>query len=166
MSSPPGITKNTETSHHRSLLESVRRHLQKFQGHLGISTLPKRLMPPPSYRSVLLQKHLEGGSQIRSGTVSEFLVAFNSSLPPMSAEKLENGVEKHLAALFSHDLEWATQNPGVILDRVHRFLLHCVARDHDLDYLVPLSQADQQCFIRLATAYQWSLMHKSVYGWT
>jgi hypothetical protein len=169
MSYPPKDTNVVETPSRSRILETLQSSLRKLQGQLSMNTLTRYLTPPPSYKTVLLQKHSEGISRTKMLNVAEFLEALDPLLPPMTAEKSEKGVEKHLTALFAlgttSTLEWAKHNPGTIIDRIRHFLLHCVARDSDLDLLVPLSQSDEEHFDRLITAYQWSWLHQIVYGW-
>jgi hypothetical protein len=107
--------------------------------------------------------------------VAEVLVALNTDiinkdLYPITVEESEKGIEKGLATVLWPDanstLAWAAQHPTLVVERVRRFLLHCVAQDHDLTHLVPLSQADQEHFKDLVTFYRQSLEHQIVYGWT
>ena len=129
----------------------------------------KRRTSPPSYEAVLLQKNSEGNSRTKPLDVYDFLEKLGPTLPPMTARRSEMGVEKQLTALFAtgtnSTLEWARRNPIAVIDRVRQFLLHCVARDSDLDHLLPLSQSDRVYFHLLATTYVWSWLHQIVYGW-
>jgi hypothetical protein len=78
-------------------------------------------------------------------------------------------VEKKLAMLLSlginSTLGWATQYPEEVVKQFGRFLLYCLARDHDLIHFTHLSQADQKHFLYLHEAYTWSISHQIWFGW-
>jgi hypothetical protein len=78
-------------------------------------------------------------------------------------------VKKRLAELFSLDANstfaWAAQHSDEVVKRFGRFLLHCLARDHDLVHLTRLSPADQRHFRYLHGAYMWIWAHQLWFGW-
>jgi hypothetical protein len=158
-----------ETPPRGGMLGALQSSFRVIQGHLGMKAPKKRCTSPPSYEAVLLQKNSKGNSQIKQLNVYEFLGKLGPTLPPITARRSEMGVEKQLTALFAtgtnSTLEWARRNPIAVIDRVRHFLFYCVARDSDLDHLLPLSQSDREYYHRLATTYVWSWLHQIVYGW-
>lgn len=158
-----------ETPPRGGMLGALQSSFRVIQGHLGMKAPKKRRMSPPSYEAVLLQKNSKGNLRIKRLNVYEFLEKLGPTLPLMTARRSEMGVEKQLTALFAtgtnSTLEWARRNPIAVIDRVRHFLFYCVARDSDLDHLLPLSQSDREYFHLLATTYVWSWLHQIVYGW-
>ena len=148
------------------LLQSSCRLIRR---HLSTTTPEQWCTSPPSYETVVSQKQWEDNSRPNSCNVHKFLENLGPRLPPMTARRSEVGVEKRLKDLFASGttstLEWARRNPLAIIERVRQFLICCVARECDLEDLLPLSRSDREFFHLLSTTYSWSWLHQIVYGW-
>lgn len=128
------------------------------------------ILQPPSYDAVQLQKHCEQlleptGSPLHG--ITQHLQGFDSSIPS-TAEASEKCVWAHLTAFIEiHDagaLEYTRKVPRAMDEGMRQFLLACVARDSDVD-LITLSKRENRHFVYLLTAYEWSWLHQTLYGW-
>ena len=125
--------------------------LRKSQDLLNIRNAQRAVTSPPSYDTVLLQKHCERLLQ-PTGTplhgVAGYLREFDPLIIPPNTEASEKVVQKHLTALSRQNnastLEYAREAPPLALvERVRQFLLICVARDCGVDNIMTLSAYDR-----------------------
>jgi hypothetical protein len=168
---PPACSDNSdaETPQRGGALKGIHRSLRKLRSYLSLSSPSTHSISPPSYQSVLLEKHSKPGVGVLCKTEKEWIIQLKKTPPSYTAQHSAKMVEKWLAMLLSLDahstLGWAAQHPEEVVKRVRRFLLHCLARDHDLVHLTPLSRADRKHFMYLGWAYIRFWHHQIWFGW-
>lgn len=134
---------------------------QKAEGRLNPAKIENSATLPPSYDELVLQ------TQSKYRRSADDIVKYGWI--PLNEEASTKGVSERCSAFVELDesckLTFGQEHPQVVVEKIRRFLLYCVAYSYGVDTLLTLPESERQYFLRLRDVYCWSWVHQTVYGW-